>query len=73
MCGVHPSCNVVGSREALSRAKRNVERFFPVVGVLEMLEETLEVMEEAFPEFLGGIAGKFKAKGGRCTWYVLYL
>ena len=62
---MHPCCDVVGSPEALSRAKRNVEKFFPVVGVLDMQEETLEVMEAAFPEILGGMAGKFKAEGGR--------
>ena len=33
----------------------NVERLFPVVGVLEDLEETLTVMEVEMPEYFGGL------------------
>ena len=42
---------------ALQRAKRNVESFYPVVGILEKMEDTLEVMEAVLPTiFVGGIA-----------------
>ena len=42
---------------ALQRAKRNVEAFYPVVGVLERMEDTLEVMEAVLPNlFVKGIS-----------------
>ena len=37
LCGQEPYCMLVGNRRALKQAKRNAERFFPVVGVLEEL------------------------------------
>lgn len=36
-------------------AKRNVDRYFPVVGVLEELNTTLEVLEEKIPYFFKGV------------------
>ena len=51
LCGQESFCREVGSREALARAKTNVERAYPVVGVLEQLDATLEVFEARLPGF----------------------
>ena len=37
LCGQDPECRVVGSKEALAKAKANVEESYAVVGVLELL------------------------------------
>ena len=47
------ACTPPASREALQRAKANVERLYPVVGVLERMEDTLEVMEAVLPKAFG--------------------
>lgn len=39
---------------ALARAKANVEHYFPVVGVLEELNKTLELFEQKIPYFFKG-------------------
>ena len=46
---------VLGSNWALSRAKDNVERAYPVVGVLEELDTTLAVLEDKLPRFFKGV------------------
>ena len=58
-CGQHDECRVVGSEWALSKAKANVERWYPVVGVLEMFRETLEVLEKRLPRFFRGVANLY--------------
>ena len=40
---------MVGVRRSLKRAKEVVERFFPVVGILERMNESLFVMERILP------------------------
>ncbi len=45
---------VVGSDWALQRAKENIERWFPVVAVLERMTQSAEVMEKAVPAFFAG-------------------
>ncbi|KAJ8967668.1 hypothetical protein NQ314_002706 [Rhamnusium bicolor] len=39
---------------ALQTAKNNVERYYPVVGVLEELNATLEILEHNIPYFFKG-------------------
>ena len=51
-CGHALACRQVGSRQALAQAKRNVEKFYAVVGILEEFEGTLRVMEMVLPMFL---------------------
>ena len=41
----------MGSRWALDRAKQNVETWYPVVGVLEELRDTIDMLEIKVPEF----------------------
>ena len=50
-CGHEPECDEFGSEAALSIAKRNVEKYFAVVGVLELLDLSLEVLENYVPRF----------------------
>nr|CAD7267188.1 unnamed protein product [Timema shepardi] len=45
----------LNNEAALSRAKANVDRYFPVVGVLEQLNETLAVLENKLPYFFKGV------------------
>lgn len=40
---------------ALQAAKNNVERYYPVVGILEELNSTLEVLESNIPYFFKGV------------------
>ena len=51
LCGQESFCREVGSREALARAKRNVEQAYPVVGLLEQLDATLTILEARLPGF----------------------
>ena len=53
-CGHEPECDKFGSEAALYMAKRNVERYFAVVGILELLDKSLEVLEHYVPRFFEG-------------------
>ena len=68
LCGQESFCREVGSREALARAKRNVEQAYPVVGVLEQLDTSLEVLEARLPDFFHGARNLYygKLKGFFC-------
>ena len=54
-CGMDPICDIFGSREAMELAKRNVEKYYSVVGVLELWNESLRVFEEFVPYFFRGL------------------
>ena len=43
------------SRAGLELAKRNVERFYSVVGYLENFPQFLEVLQEIFPQFFTNV------------------
>ena len=53
-CGHELWCNEFNSERVLQAAKENVERHYPVVGVLEHLNKTLAVAEAKFPNLLRG-------------------
>ncbi len=62
-CGQGNECVRFGSSEALARAKVNVERLYPVVGVSDRMNETLRVMEKKLPNvFVEGIARRYNGK-----------
>ncbi len=64
-CGHRGECMEHGSAWALAEAKRNVERYYPVVGVIERLNDTLRVMEDALPTFCRNISEFYhKTLGG---------
>ena len=44
-------CDDFGSPEALELAKRNVERYYSVVGVVEKMSESLQVLENYVPAY----------------------
>ena len=49
-------CRTVGSREALEKAKANIQSNFVMVGVLEQLDKTHFVMECLMPNHFDGLA-----------------
>ena len=61
------------SRIALQRAKHNIEKWFPLVGVLEELNKTTYLMEKLFPqkELFKGFH-EFAASGRMGEWSSLY-
>lgn len=42
------------SKWALERAKVNVKRWYPVIGILDEVDKTLDVLENSYPEFFEG-------------------
>jgi len=59
-CGHHPECSKLGSREALQIAKHNVDHNFAVVGLLEYMSETMQVLEHKLPQFFAGASDYYK-------------
>ena len=57
-----PECPTHNSRWALNKAIENVEKHFPLVGVLEDLEVTLKLMQKALPTFFPGIWDMYEHK-----------
>ncbi|KAJ8977464.1 hypothetical protein NQ317_014551 [Molorchus minor] len=53
-CGHDPRCMLLNNEWALQTAKINVEKYYPVVGVLEELNTTLEILENKIPYFFKG-------------------
>ena len=62
-CGQMPFCTAFNSRRAMGEAKKNVELGFPVVGVVELWEETLEVLEHMLPAFFRGALQMYRSRG----------
>jgi hypothetical protein len=58
-CGQELDCTRHNSLWALERAIKNVEQHFPVVGVLEQMDDTLRVMHAMMPRYFGGIWEEF--------------
>ena len=61
-CGQHSVCAKFNSKEALERAKANVAAHYTVVGVTEMWDESLQVMEELLPFFFKGARQMYQKK-----------
>ena len=61
-CGQREVCARFNNQEALEMAKRNVAQHYTVVGVLEMWEDTLEVLEHQLPFFFTGAREVYKNK-----------
>ncbi|XP_035719834.1 uronyl 2-sulfotransferase-like [Vespa mandarinia] len=53
-CGQDPRCSKRNNKWALQRAKANVVRWYPVVGLLDYMKETLHVLQKEFPYFFTG-------------------
>ena len=67
-CGQHPLCVRFNSREALEEAKVVVERSYPVVAVLELWEESLQVLEHVLPHFFTGATQMYAKKKKEVSW-----
>ena len=50
-CGDSEDCLRLGSEESLARAEENIEAHYITVGVLELLEESLAVLECLLPDY----------------------
>ena len=53
-CGQRDFCNSFGSEKALKLAKANIEAFYPLVLILERLEESLKLAEKLLPKLFNG-------------------
>ena len=63
-CGHDAFCAEFNGERALAAAKENVERHYAVVGVVEEVNKTLEVMQALMPDvFKGNILGYESHKG----------
>ena len=62
-CGQEAWCNNFNSERAMMAAMRRVEDHYLVVGVTEMWEETLEVLEHMLPAFFRGALQMYRSRG----------
>ena len=65
-CGNKDECREHGSLWALEQAIKNVDKFYPVVGLLENLNGTLALAEKKIPLFFAGAYEAYNSqwKGG---------
>ena len=61
-CGHDMICDKFGSREALELAKENVEKYYSVVGVLELWYESLQTFENYVPFYFKDATKVYKDK-----------
>ena len=59
LCGDSEVCRTMGHPEAVNTTIRNIETNYLVVGVLEMLEETVTVLECLMPDMMNGLVETF--------------
>ena len=60
LCGDSTVCRTMGHPEAVDGTIANIEAHYVVVGVLEMLEETITVMECLMPDIMAGLGEVFR-------------
>ena len=53
-----------GSKWALHQAKSNIDKWFPVVAVLERMIDSLRVLEHRLPKFFSGAKQLYEELGG---------
>ncbi|XP_076241146.1 uronyl 2-sulfotransferase [Calliopsis andreniformis] len=53
-CGQDPRCTEINNKWALQRAKTNIVEWYPVVGILDCIEQSMSVLEHKFPSFFRG-------------------
>lgn len=54
-CGQHHFCPRFGDPRALVEAKANLERYYTLVGITEMMDESEMMLEHLIPQFFGGL------------------
>ena len=63
-CGQREICMEYGTKFALRKAKENIEMYYPVVTILERLEESRKLCEQLLPQFFkGSISVWLESKG----------
>ena len=60
-CGQGLKCVEWNNRKSLLQAKKNVEKHFPVVVVLEHIHESLVIMEKVLPKYFKDVTQIYKA------------
>ena len=58
-CGHSEICRKFNNPQALQLAKENVQKFYPVVGVMELMNETLAVLEKKLPHFFANASQRY--------------
>ncbi|XP_076179916.1 uncharacterized protein LOC143153055 [Ptiloglossa arizonensis] len=53
-CGQDPRCTEINNKWALERAKVNIAEWYPVVGILDCMEQSINLLEHKFPYFFRG-------------------
>ena len=61
-CGQEDECLEYGTDYVMNKVKENIEKFYPVVAVLERLEVSLKVAEIVLPKYFNGAWDKFNAQ-----------
>ena len=56
-----PECRIFGSKQAFQTAKKNVEKYYAAVGVLEEMNKSTLVFEKCIPKFLDKAPAVYKA------------
>ena len=59
-CGHDPECLVFSSNRAAQRAKRNVEKYYAVVGVLEEMTKSVAVFENYIPKYFKNASNTYQ-------------
>ena len=59
LCGDSEQCRTMGHPEAVALTIANIEANYLMVGVLEMLEETVVVLECLMPDMMTGLVGAY--------------
>lgn len=62
-CGQEPACQFLNDPWAINKAKQNIEQYYAVVGTLEQINVTLQVLETVLPQFFGGAYKIFHSLG----------
>ena len=55
-CGQSDKCLQMGDKWALEVAKHNIEKSYQVIGVLEHMNITLNVLQHKIPKFFAGVS-----------------
>ncbi|XP_060824190.1 uronyl 2-sulfotransferase-like isoform X1 [Bombus pascuorum] len=59
-CGQDPRCAKINNKWALERAKANIVEWYPVVGILNYMEQSIDVLEYKFPYFFRGAKRSYR-------------
>ena len=65
LCGDTETCRTMGHPEAVQATIDNIETNYLVVGVLEMLEQTVTVLECLMPDVMEGLVEAFRTSSVR--------